>query len=99
MLAAWLSCGWVSIPLDHSLSREALTPLHSAHGWSIGRVALAFVYVWDADKAVNWTLSERLRTYLMALPLTDFLRHLGGLHVPFSGAYGEFCVLVRLDAF
>ena len=67
VLAAWLSCGWVSILLDHSLSCEALTPLHSVHGWSIGRVALAFVCVWDADNAVNWTLSERLHTYLMAL--------------------------------
>ena len=27
VLTAWLSCGWVSILLDHSLSREALTPL------------------------------------------------------------------------
>jgi len=32
VLAAWLSCEWVSIPLDHFLSHKALTPLHSAHG-------------------------------------------------------------------
>ena len=69
VLAAWLSCRWVSILLDHSLSHEALTPLHSVHGWSIGRVAPAFVCVWDADNAVNWTLSERLCTYLITLSL------------------------------